>query len=72
MQYTTAITHDGEGVEIAASYFADAFLTLSLRKDERKYFVVKGVRCWYVFRSVAFGLTTGPLLWGRVAAAVSQ
>ena len=62
---------DGEGVELAASNFADAFLTLSLRKDERKYVDDKSVRCWYVFRSVAFGLTMGPLLWGRFAAAVS-
>ena len=67
-----AFMHDGEGVELAASDFANAFSTLPLRQDERKYVVVKGVRCWYVFRSVAFGLTTGPLLWGRLAAAVSQ
>ena len=34
--------------------------------------VVKDVSNWYVFRSVPFGLTSGPLLWGRLAAAVAR
>ena len=63
---------DGEGVEFAAADFADAFLTMPLLEHERKYVVVKGVSNWYVFRSVAFGLTSGPLLWGRLAAAVAR
>ena len=53
---------DGEGVEFAAVGFADAFLTMPLLEHERKYVVVKGVSNCYVFRSVAFGLTPGPLL----------
>ena len=54
---------DGEGVEFAAANFADACLTMLLLEHERKYVVVKGV---------AFGLTSGPLLWGRLAAAITR
>ena len=48
--------------------FEDAFYTLKLRPEERKYVVASGTNFWVAYNSVAFGLACGPLLWGRLAA----
>lgn len=52
--------------------FKDAFYTCQLAEEERKYAVVKGARGYYALKVVAFGLACGPLLWGRVAAALMR
>ncbi len=64
--------------EFLIADFMDAFYTLWLTAQERKYVVVKGTPdAWgrpryYLIQVVAFGLACGPLLWGRLAAAVMR
>ena len=48
--------------------FEDAFYAMKLRPEERKFVVARGIDSWFVFRSVAFGIASGPILWGRTAA----
>lgn len=58
--------------------FKDAFHMLQLREDEKAFVVMKGQddhlgRCrYYISNVVVFGLTTGPLLWSRLAAATMR
>ena len=56
----------------------DAFHILQLREDERGFVVVKGWPTseghprYYISNCVVFGLSTGPLLWCRLAAAAMK
>ena len=51
--------------------FSDAFYTLKLHPSERSHTVVKGNDGrYYILLSVCFGLCCGPLVWGRLAAAL--
>ena len=52
--------------------FSDAFYLLHAKPSERAWLVFKCARGWAVFRRVCFGMTTAPLLWGRVAAAAAR
>ena len=64
--------------EMLIADFLDAFYTMNVCQQERKYIVVKGLPdSWgriryYLITVVAFGLACGPLLWGRLAAAVMR
>eukprot|EP00438_Fugacium_kawagutii_P001965 Skav210033 [mRNA] locus=scaffold706:75058:76350:+ [translate_table: standard] len=49
--------------------FSDAFYTLRLDPAERPWVCIKGLDSkYYLPKSICFGLASGPLLWGRVAA----
>ncbi|CAE8696540.1 unnamed protein product, partial [Polarella glacialis] len=53
--------------------FSDAFYTCHLATKERQYAIVKGQDgAYYVLKVVAFGFASGPLLWGRLAAAAMR
>ena len=52
--------------------FSDAFYTLWIRENERKYVTAKGTDSWVSFMVVAFGFACGPLLWGRLAASACR
>jgi len=58
--------------ELFAVDFEDAFYTMGIAEEERKYVVARGCKDWYAFKCVAFGLASGPLLWGRHAALASR
>ena len=62
-----------EHLEFLVIDFSDAFYTLRLDPRERPWVCVKGLdSCYYLPKSVCFGLACGPLLWGRVAAAAMR
>ena len=50
--------------------FSDAFYTLRLHPAERAHTIVKG-NCgsYFILHCVCFGLSCGPLVWGRLASA---
>ena len=50
------------------SDFRDAFYTMPLHPQEEPFAVVKGQHCYYLLKTVVFGLACGPLLWARLAA----
>ena len=52
--------------------YRDAFCTMQIAEAERRRVVAKGTESYYAFRRVAFGLASGPLLWGRLAAAMAR
>ena len=58
--------------EMFAFDFADAFYTLHIAESERRHVIARGSHDWFVYRCVAFGLASGPLLWGRLAASASR
>lgn len=58
-----------EEVELLVIDFSDAFYTLRLDPSERPWVCIKGLDSkYYLPKSICFGLASGPLLWGRVAA----
>ena len=58
-----------EDVEFMVIDFSDAFYTLRLDPAERPWVCIKGLDSkYYLPKSVCFGLASGPVLWGRVAA----
>lgn len=59
-------------IELFAVDFKDAFYTMGIADQERQFVVARGSFSWYVFRCVAFGLASGPILWGRLAAAAAR
>ena len=62
----------GEVVRFLVLDFADAFKTLHVHPEERKYLAGKAMRGWFVYFTVMFGIGSGPLVWGRVAAWVMR
>ena len=63
----------GEHVELLTVDIADAFLNLHVGEAERGYAVITDEKgTYYSYRGVPFGLATAPLLWGRLAAAMSR
>ena len=59
-----------EQIEMMCVDFSNAFNMLPLRRDEKPFVVVKGADgSYYAIQVVCFGLSPGPLLWARVAAA---
>ena len=58
--------------EFMIADFSDAFYTLEVHPDERGYIVVKGSKGFFLLKVICFGLACGPVLWGRVAAAIMR
>lgn len=55
--------------------FSDAFkhLThLTVRENEYRYLSGRALGGYFVYRTVLFGIKTGPLVWGRMAALIAR
>ena len=61
-----------EQVELLVLDFKDAFKHLHVHPDERPYLSGTGLHGWFVYLTVLFGIVSGPLVWGRVAALVMR
>ena len=61
-----------EEVELLAFDFKDAFKHLHAHQDERPFLSGTGLDGWIVYLTVLFGVVSGPLVWGRVAALVMR
>lgn len=48
--------------------FADAFKHLRVRKNEMRFLSGCALGGFFVYRTVLFGIRTGPLVWGRMTA----
>ena len=64
-------SRQGDTPEFFIIDFRDAFYTLKLSPKEKRHTVVKG-NCgsYFILHCVCFGLSCGPLVWGRLAAAL--
>ena len=60
----------GEDVELVVLDFADAFKHLRVSPLEQPYLAGRAWSGVFVYLVVLFGIGSGPLVWGRVAAAV--
>ena len=62
--------YERQELELVSVDFKDAFHMCPLRQDERQFVVWKdSYGCYHVSKVVQFGLSPGPLLWARLAAA---
>ena len=52
--------------------FKDAFKQLPTRPSERRFLAGQIDDCWFYYRTVLFGVRTGPLVWCRLAALVAR
>ena len=48
--------------------YRDAFKQIKVHKDERKHLAGKALGGVFFYRTILFGIKSGPLVWGRVAA----
>jgi hypothetical protein len=62
----------GTEMELFAGDFRDAFKQLRVGPRERKYLTGRGLGGWFSYLTVLFGAGSGPLLWGRSAAAIMR
>ena len=61
------------GFELLVVDFSDAVLSILLHEKERGCTVVTDGQCkWFAYRGFPFGLVSGPLVWGRVAAYLAR
>ena len=63
---------EGERVCLMSLDFADAFKQIPVRESEQRYLSGQMGIGWFYYRTVLFGIRTGPLVWGRVAALASR
>ena len=61
-----------EQVCLVALDFKDAFKQLWVRQSERKYLSGQIAGGFFAYFTVLFGICTGPLVWGRLAALVGR
>ena len=62
----------GLEIEMETADFKDAFKQMRAGELERKYLCGKALGGWFFYKTVLFGLGSGPLLWGRIAAALMR
>ena len=62
----------GLEIEMETADFKDAFKQMRAGELERKYLCGKALGGWFCYKTVLFGLGSGPLLWGRIAAALMR
>ena len=67
---------EGEGITQLVLDFSDAFKMLPVTTEERRFLAgtatLRGVKGFFAYRRILFGIVTGPLLWGRLAALVMR
>ena len=64
--------HNQFGIEGVAIDFESAFKQLHVHPDEVKYLSGKGMEGYFAYLRLLFGIVSGPLLWGRVAACLMR
>ena len=52
--------------------FSDAFKHLHVRLNEQRFLSGTALGGYFVYKTVLFGVRTGPLVWGRMAALVAR
>ena len=62
----------GEDVDLFAGDFADAFKQLKSHPEERRFLAGSALGGFFVYLTILFGIGSGPLVWGRVAAATMR
>jgi len=61
-----------EGLELLVLDFKDAFKQLHVSPKERRYLAGRVGNQYFVYLRLLFGVGSGPLVWGRVAAWIGQ
>lgn len=61
-----------EQILLMSADFADAFKQLPAMHREKRYLSGKALGGFFVYHKILFGVRTGPLVWGRVAALISR
>ena len=75
MDQTLRLLRDSpEGMELAYMVldFSDAFKQLRVAQDEQRFLSGAWSQGWFLYQTVMFGIASGPLVWGRVAAALMR
>ena len=62
----------GEQVMIATLDFSDAFKHLQVRRTEQRFLAGQAKEGFFVYKTVLFGVKTGPLVWGRMAGLIAR
>lgn len=62
----------GDRTEFMSLDFADAFKQLPVLHREKRYLSGQAAGGHFVYHRVLFGIKTGPLVWGRIAALISR
>jgi hypothetical protein len=57
-------------LEFVVLDFKDAFKQLRVHANERRYLSGRCSRGWFMHLRILFGIVSGPLVWGRIAAAI--
>eukprot|EP00972_Heterocapsa_arctica_P041817 6164942-Heterocapsa_arctica.AAC.1 len=58
----------GEEITLLTLDFRDAFKQLKVDPRERRFLAGFADGKWFIYKTILFGVGTGPLVWGRVAA----
>ena len=61
-----------EGVRFMVLDFSDAFKQLRVSPEEQAFLAGRWTEGWFRYLTVMFGIASGPLVWGRVAAALMR
>ena len=59
-------------VELVCMDFKDAFKMLRSAEEEQRFLAGRACDGWFYYERVLFGVRSGPLVWGRVAAWVGR
>ena len=59
--------HGGEAWDMMGLDFSDAFKHIKVHKKEQKYLTGKAMNAYFKYRTIMFGVKSGPLVWGRNA-----
>jgi hypothetical protein len=62
----------GDGVELFGGDFRDAFKQMKASPDESRYLAGAALGGYFVYLTCLFGVGSGPLVWGRIAAATMR
>ena len=66
------LAEPGESVKVLSLDFSNAFKQLAVRTNEKRFLSGRACNGWFYYHKVLFGIRTGPLVWGRIAALVSR
>ena len=61
-----------EKVEVWSLDFSDAFKQLPVRHQEKRFLAGRTLKGFFIYHTVLFGIKTGPLVWGRMAALIAR
>ena len=61
-----------DDVDLLVVDFKDAFKQLRVKEDEQRFISGQVEGGWFAYNRLLFGIVSGPLLWGRVAALIMR